>query len=437
MYCTVIVWLLTVAYVIDSKAQLTSVTDLRIVPLEEITIGGVSFSPKNLPSALTAYPYLGIMAPQNVRVQRIHAWPPPVHRIFHPRAIEAPNGDYLVLFTAGTGFIREQQEKVNDHVMYRSTDDGVSWQGPFLPWRSPNNTHSGILLRPKGTDRIYAFAHEKRPDDPNVATQNGMLLMRYSDDNGHTWSEPERVRPTNDPDLKATAHNPGCETSRGTWLLPIYDTMQENDDGQPRVDRQYVLRSEDQGTTWKLLPDRRPGGWSIQEWNYLIEAQAVCPQGDTVLLFARAPGGHTYLLRSADDGQTWTEPEALSFVHPNAPPMVFLLADQQTLAAFHHNRYNPEKPFDQGVRNELWVSLSSDQGRTWSESRFVAANIAEKGDLWNSPSISYDDLLVDGQQLHLIMDYQYRQVLHLTFTENDLTQFPTQEELVKLITQQP
>ena len=417
----------------EAGAQNTEpVADLHIIPLDSVVVSGIELDPQNLPSELTPYPDLGIMTNVDVKVQRIHAWPPPVNRIFHPRAVEAPGGDYLVLFTAGRGFVRNQTEKVNDHVLYRSTDDGQSWQGPTLPWRTSANTHSGILLRPKEMDRVYAFAHEKPLDAPDVETQNGHLLMRYSDDGGRTWSEPERVRPTNDPDLEMTAHNPGCETGRGTWVLPVYDTMQENDGGQKRIDRQYVLRSEDRGETWELLPGARPGGWFIEAWDYMIEGQAVCLDETDVLLFTRAPGGHVYLLRSADDGRTWSEPEPLSFVHPNAPPMVFLLADGETLAAFHHNEYNPERPFEQGVRDELWVSLSTDRARTWSEPRFVAANIAEEGDLWSSPSISYDDLLVDGEDLHLIMDYQYRQVLHLQFTEADLAAFPTKEELAQM-----
>ena len=416
-----------------SRAQTAEpVADLGIVPLDRVVVGGVELDPQHLPPELAAYPDLGIMTGADVAVQRIHAWPSPTNRIFHPRAVEAPGGDYLVLFTAGTGFIRNQTEKVNDHVMYRSVDEGASWLGPVLPWRTSANTHSGILLQPEGTGRVYAFAHEKPLDAPDVETQNGHLLMRHSDDDGHTWSAPTRIRPTNDPDLEATAHNPGCETGRGTWILPVYDTMQENDGGKERIDRQYVLRSESRGETWELLPEKRPGGWFIEGWDYMIEGQAVCPGGTDVLLFTRAPGGHVYLLRSEDDGRTWSEPEPLAFVHPNAPPMVFLLADGETLAAFHHNEYNPERPFDQSVRDELWVSLSTDGARTWSEPRFVAANIAEAGDLWNSPSISYDDLLVDGEALHLIMDYQYRQVLHLKFTEDDLKGFPTQEELARM-----
>lgn len=408
-----------------------AITDLGIVPLDEVVVGGLALDPERPPPGLRAHPDLGILTNAGVAVQRIHAWPPPLNRALHPRIAEAPGGDYLVLFTAGRGFIRNQTEKVNDHVMYRSSDEGETWQGPFLPWRTTANTHSGLLFR--DGDRLYAIAHEKPLDAPDVTTQNGHLLLRHSPDGGRTWSEPRRIRPQNDPGLEATAHNPGCVTARGTWIVPAYDTMQENDGGRKRIDRQYVLRSEDRGGTWTLLPGARPHGWSIEAWDYMIEAQAVCPEGEEVLLFARAPGGHVYLLRSGDDGRTWSEPEPLSFVHPNAPPMVFLLADGETLAAFHHNRYNPDRPFDQTVRNELWVSLSSDGARTWSEPRFVAANMAEPGDLWDSPSISYDDLLVDGADLHLIMDYQYRQVLHLQFTEAEMRAFPTQEELRSMI----
>ncbi|MHC4399568.1 MAG: exo-alpha-sialidase, partial [Planctomycetota bacterium] len=47
--------------------------------------------------------------------------------------------------------------------------------------------------------------------------------------------------------------------------------------------------------------------------------------------FVRTAEGHIRETRSTDDGKTWTEPKPTPLVHPDAPPMVFHLADGRTL----------------------------------------------------------------------------------------------------------
>ena len=44
-------------------------------------------------------------------------------------------------------------------------------------------------------------------------------------------------------------------------------------------------------------------------------------------------------------------------------------------------------------------------------------------------NMSYDYLIVDDHDLHLFVDFQFRQVLHVRFKECDLASFPTRAEL--------
>ncbi len=44
-------------------------------------------------------------------------------------------------------------------------------------------------------------------------------------------------------------------------------------------------------------------------------------------------------------------------------------------------------------------------------------------------SVSYDDLLVDGEAVHLFVDFQTRQVLHVKFKQSDLKELPTKAKL--------
>jgi hypothetical protein len=120
--------------------------------------------------------------------------------------------------------------------------------------------------------------------------------------------------------------------------------------------------------------------------------------------------------------------------------MLCHLADGKTLVALHHNRHsvsfdmytglgsNPEAFKD---RSEIWVSTSIDEGRTWSEPRFIFVNaLAETlANDFRNYQCSYIDVFADGDQLHLFVPHRWRQVLHLSFSERDLDCFPSREEL--------
>ena len=166
--------------------------------------------------------------------------------------------------------------------------------------------------------------------------------------------------------------------------------------------------------------------------------------GGRVLMLARTPEGHLWALRSEDDGQTWSDPIPTPLVHPDAPPMLCHLSDGETLVALHHNRHsvsldryrglgrNPEAFMD---RSEIWASVSTDGGMTWSEPRFVFVNaLAETlGSPFRNYQCSYCDVFADGDELHLFVPHRWRQVLHLQFNERALDTFPTRADLTRAL----
>jgi hypothetical protein len=112
--------------------------------------------------------------------------------------------------------------------------------------------------------------------------------------------------------------------------------------------------------------------------------------------------------------------------------MLFHLSDGKTLATFHHNRHTGTH-FSARDREELWVSLSDDGGRTWSEPRFVLANAARKAP--HRPenalaySVSYVDAFPDAGRLHVFVSHQFRQLLHVHYAEELLRRLPTRGRL--------
>ncbi|MDD4108978.1 MAG: sialidase family protein, partial [Prolixibacteraceae bacterium] len=260
--------------------------------------------------------------------------------LYETRAIKTPDGDYLLMFPNGGhyGGAGKSGKKVNDMLAYRSNDKGKTWAGPTVAFDIDYNQHGFISLIPRGTKRIYAFGTQPiwgmyEPQKPGLH-ENAPIGYRYSDDDGKTWSEVRIIRPQNDPDYRGMSVMRMCETDFGTWIL---GTHEGDWSYKPLLTRQYLLRSEDQGQTWELLPGRRHGGWHAKCFNRMDEGRPIGLVDGKIFLMTRTPEGHLWGAWSNDDGKTWTDPKPTSLVHPDAPPMLFKLSDGKTLIAFHHN----------------------------------------------------------------------------------------------------
>jgi len=402
--------------------------DKQVFPLGKVLLAGTSFEPSALPANLRHDAKLGIVHPPCMTAARIHV----DEFTCHPRAIRLPGGEYLLLFAAGTmhyGWARKNCVG-NAMLSARSSDGGRTWSPPAPAWETPYSQHAPILFLPSDEHRLYCFGTEPRWDVYD-GMENAAIGFRTSDDGGRHWSSVTLIRPENDPDFRGMSAMRMCETDDGSWLLGSH-TGHWND-GKVFT-RQYLLRSENRGRTWTLLPNRSPDGWFLPEWNRLEEGRPIHLGDNRVLLMVRTPEGRLWELRSDDAGRTWTPPRPTALAHPDAPPMLFHLSDGHTLIAFHHNQKQAGSMTHQ-YRAELWVSLSHDHGHTWTEPRFVLANAAESVRYtgWGgfTPMVSYCDLLVDGDALHLFVDHQVRQVLHLQFRQSDLANLPDRGDLLR------
>jgi hypothetical protein len=411
--------------------------------LKETTIAHRSVQFAKLPAGLRVDEKLALVLGNSaISGQIVHT---ATGSLFETRATKTPGGDYLLMFPTNTAELPSgnahyagRNHKVNDLVAYRSRDQGKTWQGSTVAFDIDYNQHGFIPLIPKGSKRIYAFGTQPvwgQYVAEHGQAENAPIGYRYSDDDGHHWCEVRLIRPQNDPGFRGMSVMRMCETDSGAWILGSHEA-----DGsyKPLMTRQYVLRSEDQGKTWTVGPNPRHGGWCVPQFNRMDEGRPINLGGGKVYMMIRTCEGHLWATRSTDDGKTWEAPAPTPLVHPDAPPMLFHLSDGKTLAAFHHNRHRDSRyadldPTNPGMkdRSEIWVSLSTDEGRTWSEPRFVFANAALPSleNDWFNWQCSYMDAFTDNGVLQLFLPHRWQRCLHLQLPEAELQRLPTAKEL--------
>lgn len=392
---------------------------------ETVTIGDVEIDTARPPAPLVTNCKLGLVITTFFSGQVVHV---AKEHLYETRATITPGGDYLLMFPEGEHYGGELDKgKVNDMIAYRSSDQGQTWTGPKVAFDIEYNQHGFIPLIPRGTRRIYAFGTQPIPLK-REGRENCPIGYRYSDDDGRNWSKVTLIRPANDPGFKGMSVMRMCETDAGTWLLGSHEA---NWNTSPLTTRQYVLRSEDRGKSWNAVPGPRPGGWNVKGYGRMDEGRPIDLGGGKIMLLIRTPTGRLWASWSEDDGKTWTKPKPTALVHPDAPPMLFKHPDGQTLIAFHHNRHSGGH-FVPADRGETWVSLSTDQGHTWSEPRFVFANAlapTSEKEFFNH-QCSYLDAFADGDTINIFFPHQWKRALHVKIKASDLAKLPTKEELV-------
>lgn len=412
---------------------------LEPLPLMDVVkIGNLEFSTKTPHAGLKVQAELGLLTSSAVHGQVVHRTKT---RVLETRATITPNGDYLLMFPEGDHYAKSKGEKINSMMACRSTDHGKTWSAPTVAYDIPYGQHGFIPLTPKGTKRLYCFGTQPIPGKwtwEDGKRENAPIGYRSSDDNGHTWSDVKLIAPVNDPDFMGMSVMRMTETDAGTWLIGSHLADWSV---KPFTTRQYLLRSEDKGGTWTLLPGARPNGWVADGFSRMDEGRPLNLGGGHVLFMSRTPQGHLFTAWSDDDGKSWTKPAPSTLVHPDAPPMLFPLSDGRTLVAFHHNKVPvtgngdlEDKAENMKVRSEIWASLSTDGGHTWTEPRFLLANVVTpnlKVAGFNS-QCSYLDAFTENGVMHIFMPHRWQQVLHLTIKEELLAKLLTKSVLTRI-----
>jgi len=313
-----------------------------------------------------------------------------------PYAVVTADGNWLCTLTTGAGHEGQGGQHVVSTI---SSDQGKTWSpltdiepadGPEASWAVPVVTPTG---------RVYAFYTYngdnvyKLPDGKKMrADTHGWYAMKYSDDNGKTWSK-ERYRIP----LRVTACDRANDFGGKVQMFWGIDKP-EATDGRvffsfTKIGRYFLANSEGwlycsdniltepavEDIRWDLRPEgehgiRKSAFGSVQEEHNMLPLG-----GERLYCIYRTTMGYPCHAYSENGGRTWTKPEPMTYTpggrtikNPRACPKLWRCSNGKFLFWYH---FHSGRSFQD--RNPAWIS----------------GGITKNGKLhWSQPEILlYDD----------------------------------------------
>jgi predicted neuraminidase len=284
---------------------------------------------------------------------------------------QGPDGELLVAWGAGS------RELGPDTVILlsRRPAAGGSWSTPIVVADKPNFADANPVLFVD--DRGVVWLYHVEMYGPEFCT--GRIAARSSSDGGQTWSRPSRPLPA----LCTMVRHHVLITRGGRWVLPAY---------QQALYQSNFWLSDDRGRTWRgtkpllTLPSNN------------LQPAVVEMDDGSLLGMARSTGPdfHTWQLRSFDGGQSWDARQRSELPNPNSGLELSRLANGALLLFFNPSR---------DERTPLAVSISRDDGASWSEPQTLADG---------PPQLSYPSAVqtTDGT-IHLVYSHRLTSIRHV------------------------
>ena len=292
-----------------------------------------------------------------------------------PAIVECPNGD---MFAAWYSCVTERGRELTVAAS-RLRFGEAEWEPAEPFWGPPDRNNHATSLWRNENGRIYHF------NGLSAAATWGplALVMRYSDDNGATWSKPRFISPEH-----RLRHMPIASVFRrqdGSILLAC-DAVSGGNGGTA------VWISEDDAETWfdpgagQPIPEfaaGKSGGWIAG-----IHAAVVELSDGRLMAYGRGDTIDERMPKSVseDSGKTWHYSASLFPPVSGGQRCVFVKLKEGPifLASFTGSRKTPETmPLVDESGNErlvtgLFGALSYDDGETWSHIRLISDDGPDK-----------------------------------------------------------
>ncbi len=323
------------------------------------------------------------------------AWPHHVYGLVRTRT------GALLAFTEAR--VKPQDQEPHHLVAKRSTDGGRTWSpntyieradGSFWsangqPGRLEAWTNPGPVADEK-TGRVFLFYALNEGSTDQKYTR---VFYRYSDDDGHTWLPAPRdggrieVTPLFSDNLHGwTFHMPGPghgiqlrhqrginADGNGRLVIPVWHRRAVTT--FPRRYGVSMLVSDDHGRTW-----RRAGDTGVSHG--MAEGRIVELEDGRILLNARGGAAirdgtpfstekHRVEAWSEDGGETFGAPVVRAEFEYSGNGCDSSIQRYAATAEHGKSILLFSRPADPGRRARMTVSLSTDEGRTWSRHKLI------------------------------------------------------------------
>jgi hypothetical protein len=268
----------------------------------------------------------------------------------HFQVFDKPDGTLFAAWTQAT-----KEGDVDQHVCFsRSRDKGRTWTEPMILAGSPNNVNPQPIAswqQPmvSKSGRVYVLWNQRVSNDP---LHHGIMLGKYSDDDGETWSQPRVVpfpRVNRDPEDKppswciwqrplrlgqdgkyivgltrhgaVTGDQEGADQQIRRSGSTVEFIQYDNIDDDPRIeDIRVVLLAANEKEMTVVDP----------KWGLCCQEASIVnlPDGRLFALM-RTSAGSPYWTQSRDKGHNWDQPKPLvdangkAYLHPCAPCPIY------------------------------------------------------------------------------------------------------------------
>lgn len=339
-----------------------------------------------------------------------------------PRIVVTRDGTWVCVLTTANG---DEGAGAQHMVSTTSKDRGRTWTSLVNiepPDKARKSSYGLALITP--ADRVYAFycyngdAINTMPDGTAIRDDmQGWLCYRYSDDQGQSWSQRQRI------DIRRTAadrENQWEGKLQLWWAIgtpAVFDGkvifgftklgryLLEQGEGWFCRSDNVLTETDPARINWQILPDgdhgvRNPDFGSVQE-----EFDVVHLDGEALMVVYRTALGHAASSYSRDGGHSWSTPDALRYSpggkpikQPRACPKIWKTKNGRYLLWYHNNStttYN--NGANAGSRNIAWLTAGrlKDGFLQWSQPEIVA--YVEGG----LEGCSYPDLIEDGDRTYI------------------------------------
>jgi hypothetical protein len=271
-----------------------------------------------------------------------------------------------------------------------SADGGRTWSKPWVVVDDRDalvNCISPGLTRMKDGRLLLAYSWRS---GGNGAENYGNCakMVRFSSDEGKTWSERVRITPEN-AEYHTGCHDRAWTLANGRVIVQCH-TIFPPGVARPGPDYRrtcmgtYFAYSDDDGRTWRrteVMKDPLAGFGGRFE-----EACLVQRADGSLIQFIRNWRGQSYVSESTDHGSTWDAPRPSGVFSSLAPTYVTRFPNRGDLLMIWNPTWNPDARIA-GQRTVLACAVSKDGGRTWGLPKALETN----PELWSEyPGVTFD-----------------------------------------------